>query len=467
MMECSSDHYLRQYLEARNYLDVEVVRLTKRRHNPADKVSTVKEFNKELGNPQSAYPSIQIAGTSGKGSTAVVLSNILTSSGARTGLHISPYLQVATEKTWLDGSYCSADEFFDAYQAIRPVTEQYRDREDCPASVHGMASLALSYEFFRRRMVDWCVMETGVGGRFDLVQGLDRRLSIITDIGLDHTKTLGETVQEIAWHKAGIMAGAEITIAVRNDRIWPVFVAEAERQDCRLEGVVPEERSRHVISNGRPTLVIELPRLGSIDLPWPHAPDSFVSRNAVLAACAADTLVSMGVSIDSEAVRKGLLAPGLPGRLEVIQKNPEVILDGAHNHQKISALMDSLPIARKRHLVLAASGERDLPGYFDALSTPPASITLTRPLLFGQKVVPPEKLARAFEGTGIPVRIEPTPLRAMQTAIANADPEDQILVTGSLYLVGQVRNRWYPWQQVLLQQTSWPGLHSKSSQSAP
>ena len=449
---------VRDYLVARNYIDVELVRLTPRVRDPAGKVATALEFNRMLGDPQAAYPSVQVAGTSGKGSVCLAISQILVAAGQHTGLHVSPYLQVATEKTWVDGRYATGGEFRSACEAVRPVAEQYRYRNDCPTSVHGMASLALSYEAFRRARIDWCVMETGVGGRFDLVQGLDRRLAVITDIGLDHVKALGETRPAIAWHKAGIMAGCEVALAVYDPKIWPVFVAESERQGCRLERVVPESRSKVRDTSDGPVLTIDLPRLGTVEVPWSHARDGFHRRNAVVAASAADLLLAQGVPITGEAVREGLLARPMPGRLERVQEGPEVLLDGAHNGQKMAALLRSLPRPRgRRHLVLGATGERHFGAVLEALDERPASVMVTRPLLFGKTVADPSEMAASASRLGLPVTADNSPGRAMRAVLERAAPDDQILVTGSLYLVGQVRNLWYPWEAVLRQQTSWPG----------
>jgi dihydrofolate synthase / folylpolyglutamate synthase len=448
---------VRDYLIARNYIDVELVRLEPRRRDPEGKVATALKFNEMLGNPQAAYPSVQVAGTSGKGSVCLALSQILVAAGQRTGLHVSPYLQVATEKTWIDRRYVSGSEFRAACETVRPVAEQFRYRDDCPTSVHGMASLALSYEAFRRRKIEWCVMETGVGGRFDLVQGLQRRLAVITDIGLDHVKALGGTRAEIAWHKAGIMAGCETALAVYDPELWPIFVAEAERQGCRLVPVVPESRSQvHQTSSG-PLLLINLTHLGEIEIPWPHPPDGFHRRNAVVAASAADLLFAQGVPITADAVRQGLLSRPMPGRLEQVQEGPEVLLDGAHNGQKMAALLRSLPPPRGvRHLVIGATGARHFSEVLGAFKDRPASVMVTRPLLFGKSVADPSEMAGQVAEKGALMGTDSCPTRAMRRVLQAATPEDQILVTGSLYLVGQMRNIWYPWDDVLRQQTSWP-----------
>ncbi len=451
------DRAVKDYLTARNYLDVELVRLEPRPRNPAGKLDAVREFNQWLGNPQAAFPSVQVAGTSGKGSVSLALAHILSAAGCATGLHVSPYLQVATEKTWIDGQYCSAQEFLAACDAVRPTAESFRVRADCPASVHGMASLALSYEAFRRRAIDWCVMETGVGGRYDLVQGLDRRLVVITDIGLDHLKTLGHTRKEIAWHKAGIMEGSELAVAIYDPEIWPVLEDEAKVTGCRLLPVHPEKIAAVVGSGAQQKLVLDLPRLGKIEVPWSSKSRGFQVRNAALAAAAADALAALSVPIDAGDVAKGLAAPTLPGRLERVQLGPDVYLDGAHNRQKMAALMAALPPSNgQRHLVVGATGERHFEEILGAFTEPPDSVLITRPLLYGKTVASPMEMAHQLQGWCPLVRADTSPLRGLARVLESAAESDQILVTGSLYLVGQLRTLWFPWQEVLHQQTSWP-----------
>ncbi len=445
------------YLEARNYIDAEILRHTPRLRTPAGKVATALKFNGCLSNPQAAYPSVQIAGTSGKGSVAHYLSRILYAAGQKTGLHISPYLQVATEKTWVDGKYASPEQFHRAYREVKPVTEAFRYRHDCPASVHGMASLALSYCAFRREAIDWCVMETGLGGRFDLVQGLDRRLAVITDIGFDHIESLGPGLKDIAWHKAGIMAGAPLALAVYSREVWRVFEDEARRQGCELRPLHPDKVVRNATRDGAETLVFSLPGLGDVEIRRPEELSGYPVRNMAVAASAADALAESGCPVTPAAIAEGLTGRPLPGRMEVLQENPTVILDAAHNEQKMAALGRSLTNAGKRlFIVFGATGISRGPEMLSALSRKPDVVITTRPQLYGKKTVPPEELARRARRFAPVTKTAPNPRAAIQLALDIADPEDLILVTGSVYLSGQVRDRWYKWQDVLLQRTSFP-----------
>ena len=456
MMVNSEEQAVARYLEARNYIDVEIVCLTPRLKNPEKKVATVREFNSRLGDPQRDFPSVQVAGTSGKGSVCHYLARMLFLSGVSTGLHVSPYLQVATEKSWVNDRYVSAFEFHDAAMMVKPVAQIYRYDENCPASVHGMASLALSYVAFSRRNIDWCVMETGLGGRFDLVQGLRRELAVVTDVGLDHTDALGSTVEEIAWHKAGIMEGAPQTLAVRGDpRVWKVLEEQAAEYGTKL---IPVEPGAVVTRTNADGAVVRLPFLG--DVPFRTSADTagFALRNMAVAATAADLLARRGVGLTAEAVAGALEGPGFPGRMETVQQNPTVILDCAHNHQKMEALgCTLLPGKGRLVVVFGATGTKKGVDFLAALPQRPDHLVLTRPLLHGKAVMDPARMAEEAGQTGASVHIVASPIRAIETALALAGPADIVLVTGSVYLVGQVRSRWYHWTKVLVQQSSYPG----------
>jgi folylpolyglutamate synthase/dihydrofolate synthase len=453
---------LEAYARAQRHIDVELVRLEPRRRDPAGKVATALAFNAALGDPQRAQPSVQVAGTSGKGSVCALLAHALEAAGLRAGLHVSPYLQAFTEKTWIDGRYLSPEGLTAAVDEVRPVAERFAADPDGPASVHGMASLATSYVAFRDAGLDVAVMETGVGGRFDLVQGLDRALSVITDLGLDHTKALGPTLEEIAAHKAGILEAGVPAIAVRGPG-WEVLAAEAERVGADLRGVVPSDLwAGETRSAGRTRATLRLPTLGEVPVDLPgEAP--FLLRNAAVAAAALDRLAEAGWAISANALTEGFRRVPLPGRFEVVQERsptaPRVILDGAHNGQKLAALLaglDADPTTGPLSVVLAASGQRAPEDLLAAVAPRAARVHTCQLDLYGKGVVPAPDLAEAARAAGAGAEACESPEAALDAALATTPPAGTVLVTGSLYLVGRLRDRWFPTEQVILQGTSWP-----------
>lgn len=440
---------LARYRSAVIYIDREIVRMTPRRRSPEGKVRAARQFNAALGDPQRPYPSIQVAGTSGKGTVCHLVASALDAAGLRTGCHVSPYLQAFSEKTWIEGSYCSVDALCSAVDEVKPIAEEHRGDDDCPASVHGMASLATSYVAFRDAALDVAVMETGLGGRFDLVQGLRRELCVITELGLDHTRSLGPTIDEIAWHKAGIMEAGVPCVAVRGHG-WPIIEAEAARAGAPL---YPLDLDRVVrrFENGLATLL--LPHLGELDLELcGSAP--FLARNAAIAATALDRLAQMGWPIAVEHLRRGFEID-VPGRFEVVGHSPRVILDCAHNAQKVGALCRALP--RKRLTVIfAATGSRSPEELLERIASRTHRLFATELDLYGKAVVPAHEIAAAAAGLGVEALAVPSPEEALSIALQEAANDDTIVVTGSVYLVGRLRDRWYPTDDVILQRTSWP-----------
>ena len=464
MVRCNSSHAslsvddareVERYCQAKEYIDKEIVRLTPRNGTPERKVATALGFNRQLGNPQAEYPSIQIAGTSGKGSVAYCLSLILHAAGYSTGMHISPYLQVATEKSWVDGEYASGWEFSEACNAIREVTERHRFDLDGPASVHGMASLALSYEIFRRRRIDVCVMETGLGGRFDLVQGLQRDLAVITDIGLDHTRALGEDRVSIAWHKAGIMAGAKRAVAVYDPEVWPVFVAESRSCGVPLRPIYPDEVVQLAPLDDGWLAHGALTNLGSFEIAVPASWAGFPRRNLAVALVALDSLVELGYRIEPEHCQ-AVTSSFFPGRMERVQESPRVTLDGAHNGQKMRALWNSLrPTGAPLVLLFGVTGMRKVEELLGAAGVAPHAIVLSRPDLYGKEVSNPEELVPVARSFSPRVVVESDAGNAVRAALElAAEVQGEVVVTGSLYLVGEARNHWYPWERVLLNRRS-------------
>lgn len=439
---------LAAYRELVDYVDRELVRLEPRRRDPAGKVAAALRFNAALGDPQARYPAIQVAGTSGKGSTCWLLAHALHAAGLRTGLHVSPYLQSFTEKTWIDGRYVAPSALSGALARVRPVSEAFRAEDDLPASVHGLTSLALSYEAFAAHGLDLAVIETGCGGRFDLVQGLRKALCVICDLALDHEQALGGTLEQIAWHKAGILEAGVPAVALSGPG-KEVVAAEAARVGAPLRLVDPAELWR-----GPERL--ELPRLGTVRAP---RASGFSVRNLALAGLALDALVEAGWPLRAEHLEAAWSAPRAPGRLEEVE--PGVYLDGAHNPHKLEACLRALcgppEEGRSCRILLGASGARAPLDLLEAVGPWRPSLLTTRIELYGKHTVPAAELADAARSLGLEARaLEPAEL-ALEQALGDRGP-DPLLVTGSIYLIGRLRERWAPQAEVIRSGSSWPAL---------
>jgi dihydrofolate synthase/folylpolyglutamate synthase len=432
---------LDDYRAVQRYIDVEIVRLEPRLKDPQGKLAAVRRFNAALGDPQRSQPSIQVAGSAGKGSVCQLLSHALQAAGLATGLHTSPYLQSFSEKTQLRGRYATPAQLTAALERVRPVAEAFRHEDSCPASVHGLTSLATSYAAFEAADLEVVVMETGCGGRFDLVQGLDKALCLITDLALDHEHALGPGIERIAWHKAGILEPG-VPAAALKGQAFDVLEREAQELGVELHAVVPEE-----VFLGPDELT--LPYLGRIALPL--APRGFARRNLALAAVGLDLLARAGWSLRAEHLAQASAARAMPGRLERV--SPQVVLDAAHNPHELAAALAAS--GSPQGVLLALSGSRDptsMLAPLAALAKPPW-VVVTTLSLYGKQVVPAADLVAAARSLGLEAEALESPERALDACLARGG---EVLVTGSVFLVGRLRDRWYPTDEVILQGTSWP-----------
>lgn len=440
----SSSQELARYEALVSYVDREIVRLTPRRRDSAGKVAAALAFNAALGDPQQRYPSIQVAGTSGKGSVSALLSEALHAAGVRTGLHVSPYLQSFSEKTWIAGRLASPTQLWAALEHVRPETERVRHDPELPASVHGLTSLAISYQAFAEAEIELAVMETGCGGRFDLVQGLNKALCVISDLALDHQQALGETLAEIAWHKAGILEAGVPAVALRGPG-KEVVEAEALRVGAPLRLVSLEDLALE------PRALV-FPNLGRVEFPEPLS--GFPQRNLALAGLALDALSQAGWDLRAEHLLAAAQAPPLPGRLEEVQASPRVVLDGAHNPHKLEGCLRALAgepgQGPRLHVLLGASGLRAPDDLVAALAPWRPRVTTTRLELYGKRTVPADELAATARAHGLEAQAIEPPEEALEAALSALGPDQTLLVTGSIYLVGRLRERWVPRDRVIL-----------------
>jgi dihydrofolate synthase/folylpolyglutamate synthase len=384
---------------------------------------------------------------------------MLTAAGLHVGLHTSPYLQVATEKLQIGGELIDAS----SLRAIASEVHAASVSAGVSPVTYGEFWFALVALAFANAKVDIAVVEVGAGGRFDLTNVVEPAVSVITSVGLDHTETLGSTIPEIAWHKAGIIKpGAPVVSAVTDPDAMAVIEQEAETTGSRLiRAIAGDSFALEPAGNGLFSWRLtdqpdETYRTGM--------PGRFQAINAATALLAIKSLPPELVRISSQDVRMGLSRARLQGRYEAMQESPTVVLDGAHNPEKMRALArevrtwrDAHPGARvvvvfgvleaKEHLAMAA----EIVKIADELVT-------TSPQVLAKPGTRAEELAREAAALGFagPVLSVDDPGEALNVAIGRAGDTDLVLVTGSLYLVGNVRGRWYPDDEIVIQQTPWP-----------
>ncbi len=402
-----------------------------------------------LGNPERGLRVAHLAGTNGKGSTAAMLASILEAAGCRAGLYISPYLERFSERIRVGGQEISPEAVAEGATAVAEAVEfAVAGGGELPTEFEAVTAMA--FRFFALSGSDPVVLETGLGGRHDATNVCERPLvTAITGIGLDHTDRLGDTLEKIAWEKAGILKkGVPLVMGLMPEAARAVVEREAAALRCPLTragtDLAWQRRAvswdGQVFDLGTPRREYRGLRLGLIG---PHQ-----VGNAAVAVALAEVLEEAGYRTGEEAVRRGLSAARWPGRLEVVGREPLTILDGAHNPDGARALalaLEELLPDGKVALVTAVMADKDAGSVLGELAPVVGRVYPVR--ADNPRSMAPEELAAAAERLDLPARIVPGGLRAALEAARKATMAGEVgavLVAGSLYLVGEARGllRW-------------------------
>ena len=386
-----------------------------------------------IGAPDRALRGALIAGTNGKGSTGACLASILRASGLKVGFMPKPHLISYTERIEVDGQPIAEQEFVETLESLIPVFDDVASDLGPPTEFEMLTVLAIAYLAPR---IDVLVCEVGLGGRLDATNALDLGVAVITNVDLDHQKYLGDTIGEIAREKAAIVKpGNRVVTGCRGEALEIVEerVASVGASLWRLGRELRVEST----SLGWEGHAVDVagPRYQHRGLRLPLVGD-YQPENAALAVAAAHLLVE---GIDPASVRDGLAGTRWPGRLEVIRQRPRVILDGGHNPAamaKAGAALRRLIGSQRLVAVFAMLSERDPANLLAVLrSLGPEAAVFTEPASAAGHAIAAEHLASMY-GPGAEVA-RPAPA-ALRRARALAGPDGNVLVCGSLYLVGEI-----------------------------
>ena len=392
----------------------------------------IRELLEALGRPQDRLKYVHIAGTNGKGSCAAMLSSILKASGYKTGLFTSPYIQRFNERMQINSRPIDDDVLTEIVSAVKPAAEAMADH---PTQFEMITACALLW--FAREKCDIAVLEVGLGGRFDATNVIDEpEAAVIMNIGLDHTQVLGETVEQIAFEKAGIIKpGCDCVLYQQEEKPAEVIRRICEERNARLTeadfSALKEEFSsidgQVFTYKGR---TYALPLLGKNQL-----------CNASVVLEAADVLRRKGWKLDPDDVEHGLYSVSWPARFEIVAEDPFFVVDGGHNPQCAGTVAENLLqyFPGYRRVILAGvMRDKDYPEICRILSEVAEEFICVSPP-GSPRALPAAELAAQFESAGRKATACDTVRDAVSAAIDAAGKSGMVCAVGSLYLAGAVR----------------------------
>lgn len=421
-------------------------------------LSRITTLLEHLGNPHHKVRFVHLAGTNGKGSTAVMLASILREAGYRVGLYTSPYLLSFTNRMAVNGDDIKKDDLIELVDQVRPLVEKISGDPELGAMTEFEVVTTLALTYFSRANLDLVVLETGLGGRLDATNVVDPLLSVITNVSLEHTDVLGDTVEKIAKEKAGIIKpGRPLLTAAEDPRVLEILKDKCSVQNSMFYRVhAPLDGGTNDVKRNPGAALQEISPEGqyfeyrgsllNLDRVFIPLRGAYQVTNAATALAALELLEKEGFDVIESELRSGLEKTVWPGRLELLSKNPDLIMDGAHNPAAIESLARSLPDYFKYSqliLLVGVMADKDIPAMLKEILPLADKVVFSRPVL--PRAADPRDLASVATGQlgfGKEHYIINDHGAALEKALELAGPEDAVLVTGSLYTVSDVRAYW-------------------------
>jgi dihydrofolate synthase/folylpolyglutamate synthase len=415
-------------------------------------LENISILSERLGRPDRAYPSAHIAGTNGKGSTAAFLESILRHAGFRTGLNTSPHLEKINERIRVDGKEISDSDFAETLTRIQGLIEELLAAGKLRAHpTYFECVTAMAFQYFAESRVDFGVFEVGLGGRLDATNILTPAISLITTIDFDHEQFLGHSLSDIATEKAGILKkGVPVVLATQRPEVREVLLARATKLGCPIiETAETYCLEDEALQNG-----CAHARITELSTGWsarlaPQLPGRFQLQNAMNAVAAAHTLAGWGYRIPQEAIEQGVASAVWPGRLEKLQSRPDIYVDGAHNPgaaRELAAFWQENFAGREIFLLYGALRDKAVDEIAGLLFPHAAEVVFTEPRT--SRAISASQLSEIAAHLAAHSSVIADAEQALDYLVSKARPEGAVFVTGSLYLVGQLRHYWKQRAQV-------------------
>ncbi|HOZ56220.1 MAG: Folylpolyglutamate synthase [Parcubacteria group bacterium ADurb.Bin316] len=398
----------------------------KAKANRDKKMERFRLFMDKLGNPQLNQKYIHISGTSGKGSVAAMTQSVLVTAGYKTGLFLSPHTTTKIDRIKVNNLFISPKEFADLVDYIKPAIREII-KSPYGRPTHFEICLAIAFLYFKKKKCDYVVLEVSCGGKYDPTNIIPTpKVAIVNLVDYDHEHILGHTLPAIARQKAGIIKpGCAFFTTISNKK----SVLAVLKKGCQ--------------KNKAPYYCINGNKKYKLQLPGEHQ-----STNANLVAA-----VCQYLRVPKKTITAGLKKTKIPCRFEIMQKNPLVIIDGAHNNSKFKTTLDILKnLTRERlFIIIALTQQKRALTFFKDIAGQADSIFITKHSNGFHKCSQPQALKKEIIKYHPQKKIEviPEPQKALQRTLKMAGKKDVILITGSLYLAGELRKNWVPEELIL------------------
>jgi dihydrofolate synthase/folylpolyglutamate synthase len=391
-----------------------------------------------FGNPHLGTRTVHIAGTKGKGSTAAMISQTLIAAGYRTGLFTSPHLHTLRERIRINGAMISEADFAALVTELKPLVESINKQADFGQLTTFEILTAVVFTYFKKSRVDFQVLEVGLGGRLDATNVVKPDVCVITSLSLDHTEILGNSISQIAAEKAGIIkSGCIVISAPQVDDASRVINQVCRQQKAKLIQVGRDVTWHKTSGDLRGQTLTVSTKSGHYDLTIPLLGDHQL-ENAAVALAVIQALISLGINISFQNIETGFSQVSWPGRLQILSREPIVVVDGAHNAYSMNKLVTAI----KKYfdykicfVIFGTSCDKDVSGMAQELQPLGNHIIVTSSSHPRAALI--SSVAEKFNSLGVKAMVVGNVAEALSKALVLAKKKDLILITGSLFVVAE------------------------------
>lgn len=434
MNYCQAEEYLNSFV---NYENIPGISYTSGDYS----LRHVEELLHRMGDPHLTAKTVHIAGTKGKGSMAAMIAQVLKASGYKTGLYTSPHLHSLRERIRVDGSLISEEEFAALLAELKPCIEEINRDPLYRQFTFFEALTVLAFAYFEKRQADFQVLEVGLGGRLDATNVAKPEVCIITPISLEHTEILGDSLEKIAFEKAGIIKpGSLVVLSPQPEEVTSIISDVCHKRGVKLVQVDRDVTWRRITGDFYHQSLVVKGEMGDHYLTIPLLGD-YQIENAATAVATLEILASLGFNIAAEDIAQGLARVEWPGRFQILNHQPIVLVDGAHSVASVRRLVENIKAYFDYDgifLVFGMSCDKDIAGMVKELVSLSPRVIITQSS--HPRAASPSTVATGFIRWDIKPEIAENVSQALSQTLSVANKEDLICVTGSLFLVAEALN---------------------------